>query len=77
MTIKVKKEMINYRISNDVPYSNSYLNTAIEDYIDTYTYLNSTTVDSLSYNEKIEYNNNLSKNATSKYRIDNKIDLNQ
>ena len=73
----IKKEMINYRISNDVPYSNSYLNTAIEDYIDTYTYLNSTTVDSLSYNEKIEYNNNLSKNATSKYIIDNKIDLNQ
>lgn len=73
----IKKKMINYRISNDVPYSNSYLNTAIEDYIDTYTYLNSTTVDSLSYNEKIEYNNNLSKNATSKYIIDNKIDLNQ
>lgn len=73
----IKKEMINYRISNDVPYSNSYLNTSIEDYIDTYTYLNSTTVDSLSYNEKIEYNNNLSKNATSKYIIDNKIDLNQ
>lgn len=73
----IKKEMINYRISNDVPYSNSYLNTAIEDYIDTYTYLNSTTVDSLSYNEKIEYNNNLSQNATSKYIIDNKIDLNQ
>lgn len=73
----IKKEMINYRISNDVPYSNSYLNTAIEDYIDTYTYLNNINVDSLSYNEKIEYNNNLSQNATSKYIIDNKIDLNQ
>lgn len=73
----IKREMINYRISNDVPYSNSYLNTAIEDYIDTYTYLNNINVDSLSYNEKIEYNNNLSQNATSKYIIDNKIDLNQ
>ncbi|MGN1342387.1 MAG: ABC transporter permease subunit [Bacilli bacterium] len=73
----IKKEMINYRISNDVPYSNSYLNTAIEDYIDTCTYLNNINVDSLSYNEKIEYNNNLSQNATSKYIIDNKIDLNQ
>lgn len=76
-TLYLKKEIIDYRISNNVTYSNSYLNTALETYNDTSLYLQNNNPESLSYDEKIVYNENLADNQISKYILDHKVNLNK
>lgn len=76
--LEFEREIINLRINNDISYANNYLNTALEEYKNSYTYLENTYNNrELSYEEKLTYNENKKNLNVSKYIIDNNVDLNR
>lgn len=80
-----KLEVLNYRIENNVSYAHSYLNTAIDEYLDKFILIKSSDIDYIiEQNELLpkdgilyEYYNNLSTMYVNKYILDNKIDANK
>ena len=73
--LNLEKELLEYRLKNDISYSQSYLNDAIIEYESTTNRLSDIDKDNLSYEEKRNYQSLLSDNAISKYIIDTKYNV--
>jgi len=77
-TLEFNKEILNYRINQNISYGSSYLNNALDIYSSSHNYLESIdNIDNLTYEEKVIYNNNLEDYHINKYILDNKVDLNR
>lgn len=70
--LNLEKELLEYRLKNDISYSQNYLNDAIIEYESTTNRLFDIDKENLSYEEKRNYQSLLSDNAISKYIIDTK-----
>lgn len=70
---KLKKELLEYRLKNNVPYSQGFLNSAIIDYENITEELNaSKDFNKLNYEEKVRYQTLLKEQAINKYIMDTK-----
>lgn len=77
-TFEFNKEILNYRINQDISYGSSYLNNALEIYKNSHSYLEDIdNIDNLNYAERLEYNSTLENYHINKYILDNKVDLNR
>ncbi len=83
---KNKLEKLKLRLEKDIPYDNNYLNTALEDYAptpQTYKEFKESVIKNTSefnikeeYQIKRQYIEYMKNNASNKYIIDNKVDIN-
>lgn len=83
---KNKLEKLKLRLEKDIPYDNNYLNTALEDYNptpQTYKEFKESVIKNTSefnikeeYQIKRQYIEYMKNNASNKYIIDNKVDIN-
>ena len=71
---KIDKQVLEWRLSKDISYDNSFLNTALNDYANYSKHILSYERDNDStYSEKLEYYNSLERANINKYYIENNI----
>jgi len=81
----VELEVLNYRLENDISYAQSYINTALNNYLNAARNVKSSDIDyikeqnKLYPNDRFLYNHyqNVSEMNVNKYILDNKIDANK
>ena len=67
--------IVNYRINNNISYSNNYLNRSLNNYYDSIIERNSYKGKRLVYADRVNYNNVVSNLYLNKYVIDNSVNL--
>jgi len=75
--LNLEKEILEIRLNNNISYASSYLNDAIYNYENSKIRLYGFDKTNLTYYEKLEYQDLIYENITSKYIIDNKVNINK
>lgn len=76
---KIDLEIAQYRINQDIKYSNDYMNRALSRYQEESRNVKQLeeTKDTLKFDEKKQYNDSIAQKEINKYILDNKVDINK
>lgn len=82
---EIKLEVLNYRLDNNIDYGNSYINTALNNYLNSSIVVRTTSLEEVKKEDKLnkdegilyKYYTNLSDMNINKYILDEKIDANK